>query len=206
MIIFRKRRQCLIVCELWERLDGVQNLSTQLDQIIDGAEDLETWREAFVRTPAAIGYCQRHLIRRGDYGEVYLLQTTQMNGKHAELFTYCLYENMRTTLKNNGSLNPLAQLVYQSIVGADVKPGISLLFTYDNNQLQFEIEFNVGKFDIYISCEQVKPFPLIEATLVNKLGFVRGETLFRKSSTSELIESSIREMAKKLAMTARPKR
>jgi hypothetical protein len=192
------------LCELWEGLDGVQNLSTQLDQIIDGAEGLETWREAFVRTPAAIGYCHRHLIRWGDYGEVYLLQTTQMNGKHAELFTYCLYENMRTTLKNNGSLNPLVQLVYQSIVGADIEPGISLLFTYDNNELRFEIEFNSGKFDIYILCEQVKPFPLIEATLVNKLGFVKGETSFRKSSTPELIESSVREMAKKLATTARP--
>jgi hypothetical protein len=96
-------------------------------------------------------------------------------------------------------------LVYQSIVGADVEPGISLLFTYDNNQLQFEIEFKVGKFDIYISCEQVKPFPLIEATLVNRLGFVKGETSFRKSSTLELIESSVREMAKKLTTTARPK-
>jgi hypothetical protein len=193
------------LCELWERLDGVQNLSTQLDQIIDETEDLEAWREAFVRTPAAIEYCQRRLIRRGDYGEVYLLQTTQMNGKHAELFTYCLYKNMLATLKNDGYLNPLTQLIYQSIVGTDVEPGISLFFTYDNNELRFEIEFNSGKFDIYISCEQVKPFPLIEATLVNKLGFVKVETSLRKSSTLELIESSVREIAKKLAATARPK-
>jgi hypothetical protein len=194
-----------VLCELWERLNGVQNISTQLDEIIDGAENLETWREAFVRTPAAIGYCHRRLIRRGDYGEVYLLQTTQMNGKHAELFTYCLYENMRATLKNNGYLNPLTQLVYQTVVDTDTEPGISLFFNYDNNELRFEIEFNFGKFDIYISCDQVKPFPLIEAMLVDSLSFVKGQTSFGKSSTLELIESSVREMAEKLATTPRPK-
>lgn len=193
-----------ILCELWKRLNGVQDLSKQLDAIIDGAEDLESWREAFVRTPEAIGYCSQRLIRRSDNNMVYLLQTTQMNGKHAELFTYCLYENTLTILNESGCLKQLILLDYQSLAGTDTEPGISLLFPYDKNELRFEIEFHSGQFLIYISCEKVKWYPLIEATLLEILGFVEGGSRYLKWSTPELIESSVRELAEKLAITPSP--
>jgi hypothetical protein len=192
-----------VLCDLWKRLDGVQNLSTQLDEIIDGAEGLEPWRKEFVRTPAAIEYCRQRLIRWGDNNERYLLQTTQMNGKHAELFTYCLYERTLTILHKNGSLKPLELLAYTSAVGTDIEPGISLLFPNDNN-LRFEIEFHRGKFLIFVLCEDVKTHPLIEATLLESIGFAEEGAIYSKRSTPEVIESSIRELAEKLATTQSP--
>lgn len=195
-----------MVHELWNKLIGVQNLSTQLDEIIDGAKDLDQWRAAFVRTPAAISYCSRRLIRRGDDDEVYILQTTQMNGRHAELFTYCLYENTMTTLNNNARLKPFELLDYQSLAGTETEPGISLLFPYDDDKLRFEIEFQSGQFIVYVSCEKVKLYPLIEETLLEGLGFVDEGSRLSKRSTHELIESSVLELADKMAITARPEK
>jgi hypothetical protein len=193
-----------ILCELWKRLDSTQNLSKQLDGIIDGAKDLEPWRDAFVRTPAAIAYCNRRLIRRGDNHEVYLLQTTQMNGKHAELFTYCLYENTLANLSKNGYLKPLELLAYQSVPGTDTEPGISLIFSYNNNDLRFEIEFHGGRFLTYIWCDKIESYPLVVATLLGSLGFIEKESRYCKLSTPDLIESSVRELADKLATTPDP--
>jgi hypothetical protein len=194
-----------VLSELWKRLDGVQNLSVQLDEIIDGAVGLEPWREAFVRTPAAIGYCRQRLIRWIDNHEVYLLQTTQMNGRHAELFTYCLYKNTLSTLNQKGCLKPLTLSDdFLSVVDTETTPGISLLFPYNNNELRFELEFDSGKFHIFILCEKVKPYPLVEATLLQSLGFVEKGTLYSKWSTPDLIEGSVRELAEKLAGTPNP--
>ena len=89
-----------MLCELWNRLNGTQNLSGQLDAIIAGTDGLEPWRDAFVRTPAAISYCSQRLIRWENKDEIYLLQTTQMNGTHAELFSYYLSLLQKTIQEN----------------------------------------------------------------------------------------------------------
>ena len=190
-----------ILCEFWKRLDGTNNLATQLDAIIASADDLEPWRAAFVRTPTAIRYCHQRLIRCENDDEVYLLQTTQMNGTHAELFTYCLYEHTLVKLKNNGCLNPLKLLSYYSAIGTELEPGISLEFLYDNNWLRFEIEYKSGHFITYIQCDKVMPYPFIEATLLESLGFVKKGFRYIKSSTPDFIESTVLELGIKLAAT-----
>jgi hypothetical protein len=157
-----------------------------------------------VRTPAAISYCSQRLIRRYSDDEVYLLRTTQMNGTHAELFTYCLYENMLTKLSTDGRLEPLKLLSYQSQIGTDIEPGISLVFLYDNNRLGFKIEYNSGQFIIYILCDQVTPYPLIEATLLESLGFAKDGWRYIKKSTPDLIEITVLELGEKLAATPSP--
>jgi hypothetical protein len=197
-----------ILGQLWKRLVGTNNLATQLDAIISGTANLEPWREAFVRTPAAISYCWRRFTRRDYEGNVYLMQASQMNGTHAELFTYCLYENTLLKLSNAGRMKPLELLPYQSQSATEVEPGISLTFLYVNNRLRFEIEFRRGQFLIYIVCNKVKPYPLIEATLLDGLGFAQDGWVFtntyNKRSTPDLIESTILELAGKLATTPSP--
>jgi hypothetical protein len=188
-----------VLCELWKRLDGIQNLSTPLDEIINESENLEPWREAIVRTPAAIGYCTRRLIRKEDSYTVFLLQTTRMNGTHGELFTYCFYVNSLIKLNNDGHLKPLQLLPYQSIVGIDTEPGISLSFPYDNNNLKFKVEFHSGQFVIYIWSDKVESCPLIEEILLKTLGFQEKGSIYCKWSKLGHIESSVRELSEKLA-------
>jgi hypothetical protein len=192
-----------MLCQLWKRLDGTNNLAAQLDAIIAGIDNLEPWRDAFVRTPAALSYCSRRFIRWNNKDEVYLLQTTQMNGTHAELFTYCLYDTL-TTLNANGRLKPLKLLSYQSQIGTDIEPGISLEFLYENDRLRFKIEFNRGQFIIYIPRDKVTPYPLIEAALLKSLGFAKDDPLYIKKSTPDLIDSAVLELGEKLAATPSP--
>jgi len=193
-----------LLLQLWKRLDGTDNLEAQLDAVIDGAADLEPWRYAFVRTPDAISYCSRRMIRWNTKDEVYLLQTTQMNGTHAELFTYCLYKNTLTTLNTSGCLKPLKLLSYQSQNSTDIEPGISLQFRYDNNFLRFKVEFDKGQFIIYIPRDEVTPYPLIQETLLEILGFAKDDWFYIKKSYPDLIETMILELGEKLAATPSP--
>jgi hypothetical protein len=192
------------LCQLWKRIDRTNNLSAQLDAIIAEADNLELWREAFVRTPAAISFCDQRFVRRNSAHEVYLLQKKQMNGTHAELFTYCLYINTLTPLEDGGLLGPLKLLPYQSQIGADIEPGISLQFHYENSNLRFEIEFKGRKFIIYIPCDKVTRYPLIETTLIATLGFEKENSLYIKEVAPDLIESTVLELIEKLGATPRP--
>lgn len=187
-----------VLCDLWKRLNGIQNLSVQLDTIIAESTDLEPWREALVRTPAAINYCDKRLIRF-ENDEVYLLQTTQMNGTHAELFTYCLYANMLKNIKVNG-----CQVSYYSAVGTDTEPGIVLNYRYNNEWLPFYIDREGDQFVIYIFSDKITPYPLIQVTLLENLGFSQVVNTHRKTITIDLIESFILNLAEKLASTPIP--
>src|SRR5262249_17369720 len=77
--------------QLWDRLTTNRPFKDQLDEIIATATGLKPWIEAFVRTHAALDYCARQSIRWNSDLNIYLLSTTQMNGFHAELFSYALY-------------------------------------------------------------------------------------------------------------------
>lgn len=193
-----------ILHQLWDLIDVTNNLSEQIDAIISGAQNLEPWRAAFIQTPKAIGYCYQRFIRRNSYHEVYLLQKKQMNGTHAELFTYCLYKNVMTPLDDNGLLAPLKLLTYQSRVGTDIEPGISLQFLYENNALRFEIEFRRGQFVIYILFDKVTAYPLIETTLLASLGFKKAISSYIREVTPDLIESIVLELSEKLGATSKP--
>jgi hypothetical protein len=184
--------------ELWELLDGIDNLDAQLENIIDNASDLDPWIEAFVSTPDAIGYCQQRMIRWNSENEVYLLQKMQMNGTHAELFTYCLYLNVLRRLYENEELKPLKLYPYQSQVGTEIEPGVSLIYEYGEDILRFEIEFSGGKFTIHVLHNQTAPHPVIEKLLLEKLDFEEDGTILIKESAPDQIEGSILMLAEKI--------
>ena len=77
--------------QLWDQLNSNEDLAPQLDRIIDTDQELESWREALIHCPEAFRYCEKNYIRKYTSDTLYLLSTSQLNGYHAELFTYCLY-------------------------------------------------------------------------------------------------------------------
>lgn len=199
-----------VLYNLWNHLNGTENLPAQLDAIINGSSILEPWRNAFVRTPAAINYCHQRSIRWNNEDEVYLLQKTQMNGTHAELFTYCFHENRLTNLRSEGHLGHL-RFFYNYAINTFYYPTISLQFNYDNNWLPFYIEFREGQFITYIICDHVTSYPLIIETLQETLGFVRDNysytvTVYIKKSAPDLIESVVLELNEKLAAIPNPEK
>lgn len=198
----REKRELLR--DLWERLNGTEKIQEQLDEIIDKAEDLEPWRKAFVRTPSAIDYCSRRFIRWNSENEIYLLKTTQMNGTYAELFTYCFYEDTLRRFNADGALIPLKLLPYQSVVGMDIEPGVSLKFPYGNKSLRFEIEYSDGQFLIYVDCNEVIEVPQVKMTLLEDLYFREERGLYSILVGPELIESTVLMLAEKLTHIPSP--
>jgi len=182
------------LCALWSRLNGIQDISMQLDMVIGEANQLEPWREAFVRTPIAIRYCLRRLIRWISNDEIYLLQTTQMNGTHAELFTYCLYHKINT----QNYRKHFKYIGYPRIIGSDTLPSIVLNSQYGDNELRFDIEYKNGMYDLYIQASQIVIHPSVEAALID-IGFTKSVVYFRKLVSPDAVSSAIIELGESIA-------
>ncbi|TIL27467.1 MAG: DUF262 domain-containing protein [Mesorhizobium sp.] len=82
-----------VLKDLWDRLDEPADAEATLKYIIDTEPDVDDWRRAIIDTPAIYQYCGERMIRFNDDG-IYPLRRSQMNGAHAELFTYCLHADL----------------------------------------------------------------------------------------------------------------
>ena len=90
-----------------------------------------------------IKYCNKHQIRFGsynEYNEVYLLKKTQMNGKHAELYTY----NLFTKFLENKQFPPFTKTWYFET--SSWEQPCAVIDNYKNYAI--DIYFNDG-FEIY---------------------------------------------------------
>lgn len=188
-----------VLQQLWDRLSPDDDISGQLDKIIEASQQINPWRDALVNCPEAIGFCENKYIRIEGVDKIYLLKKTQMNGYHAELFTFCLYENTLKDLKVNGKLKSMNLLPYTSVVGADIEPCVSIMFPHDDNNLRFEVEFHNGRFIIEIPCEKITPYPIIESILLQKLNFSKKDSYYTQESSPDSIESSILKFAEELS-------
>ncbi len=137
---------------LWDCLEENVDVLHQLDGIINKCKDIEYWRQELVRFPEAIKYCKKRLIRKDENKDiVYLLSSTQMNGWHCELFTYCLYKRLK---KSEFDGNWKMEYVYQA--GIAEKPYIKFIWHYLERSITFRLENDGQNFILYI------PIPLIE--------------------------------------------
>jgi hypothetical protein len=186
---------------LLDRLTSRDSLATQLDEIIASAGGLEPWREAIVRTPKAISYCEKKAIRRNSETEIYLLSKTQMNGLHAELFSFCLYHNSLAKMANEGKLSPFASIKYESVVGTGVEPGIRLFFTNQNREAYFDIELKSGEYLFYVGNQYLEKLPELVVPLKNLAGFSEQNGLLSKRVAAENVEAALLGLAQTLANT-----
>src|SRR5262249_18885601 len=145
--------------QLWDRLTTNRPFKDQLDEIIATATGLKPWIEAFVRTHAALDYCARQSIRWNSDLNIYLLSTTQMNGFHAELFSYVLYHEVVSALDENGSLKPLRLSSYYAVKGTEEEPYVRLNFDHADLHLWFWVKFKNGLFHTGILRSAVEPLP-----------------------------------------------
>lgn len=129
---------------LWDALPLEGNLSDELDEVIAQADEVDGWRAALLKTPEAIEYCTKRLIRffQGDHGPsaIYLMRTTTLRGKHAELYTYQLYSNILSK-KGKDWFSPLVLNPYYSVSGLDEEPGIRISVRIEKKTAYFDIEW-----------------------------------------------------------------
>jgi hypothetical protein len=184
---------------LWDRLTTDRPFATQLDGIIAGASGLEPWIEAFVRTPKALAYCERRSIRWVSETEIYLLSKSQVNGSHAELYSYCLYHNVLRKLDADGSLKPLKLSHYQSMIGTDGEPYIRLDFVHRDRPLWFWVEFKNGRYLTRINRTALEAFPEIQRPLCDFGGFMEAKYVLLKATAPEDMKHTLVELAGLLA-------
>lgn len=189
----------LLLKQLWDRLTTDRPFEEQLDAIIAAATGLEPWIEAFVRTPAALDYCQRQSIRWNPDTEIYLLSTTQMNGFHAELFSYSLYHELLSLLNENGGLKPLALAGYGYAKGTEEEPCFRLCVDHGECNLWFRVEFKNRRFHTRILWSEVKSFPELRALLCDSGGFTDDGHFLSKNSAAGAIKESLIELAQLLS-------
>jgi hypothetical protein len=188
--------------DLWDRIDAKTDIAQQLDQIVRGRSGLEPWREAVVKYPQVIEYCeQREIRRRGDVEEIYLLKKRQMNGAHAELFSYALYQELNSDTACE-RLAPLKLKSYQSVSMIETEPYVLLAYDLPDCSIGFSIESTEGKFRIKVKRAALESHPEVEAVLSNQMGFVGRDDVLARSSSRDEIHDVLHGVARSLANLA----
>lgn len=161
-----RKRPCLK--KLWDQIDVNRPLVPQLDYVIATASDLGPWREALVRTPEAIAYCGRRAIRWEGETDVTLLSKTTMGGYHAELFSFCLHQQLQADPR---LCAPLVALEYVSQNDRYSRPFSRLLFSGVSLNIFFELSFHGQVFDLRVHLTSSNNYTPLRQMLIEKGGF-----------------------------------
>lgn len=107
--------------------------------------EVSGWRRRFIEEPKALSYLGSYkYIRYNTEDEIYLLSGVKMNGDHAELFTYSLFQK----LQGNIDIAPFNKLSYYS-VNTDKEEPCIFLYGFSFNENEFELDINYDRKDVY---------------------------------------------------------
>jgi len=190
------RTQSEVITQLWQKLNVQKPIAPQLDDLIESADGLEEWRQALVKTPAAIAYCSCRMVRRIEEDQIYLLTTMQLNGWHAELFTYCLHENLLNPAMKDKRFQVL-RAKYVERRSVERPPGIQFTGEWHESQLDFFLRFDSDHYAIELQSSESIPDELSER--LRAIGFAESEGQFGTSYPIKEIEKRIFELDNCLA-------
>lgn len=184
---------------LWDRLDVGVAVEPQLTQIIDGTSGLEPWRAAIVNHPGVIEYCgQREIRREAGSDEVYLMSKREMNGYHAELFSYALHLELMTDASRK-NLKPLTLEPYESVYLSYAEPSVRLLLMRSAHRIAFDIMSVGGLFRIQVNRDSFANHPEVEACLRSQAGFAELDEVLIQESLREEIHEKLHQLTLSLA-------
>ncbi|MCY4303274.1 MAG: DUF262 domain-containing protein [Aestuariivita sp.] len=124
-------RENHVLKQLWDRLGQSSSLEDGLAEIIKADRNIDPWRRAIIDTPATYDYGTHKMLRFSHNDAIYLLRRSQMNGRHVELFTYCLYKNLITQ-------DQFAMMLeYRESTSTEVEPGLSLSHSLGEQKITF---------------------------------------------------------------------
>lgn len=126
----------------------VESLQDVVKLFLDNEATRYDWRAKIIECPACISYCGKRQIRR-QHGKIYLLSKIQMNGSHAELFTFNLkYYYLDPMMVNNG-LDPFNKVTYWETYTESDEPDVFLCFEAQNLFFQIDREGNAYQVSLY---------------------------------------------------------
>ena len=137
-----------VLKDLWDRLGPPASFEIDLVNIIESESNIDPWRRAIVTTPAVYDYGRYKMLRFSYEGGVYLLRKSQMNGRHAELFTYCVYEDLKA-----GEESISLIVTYRETISTDDEPGLSLRRRLGQHHVTFYLcrsEHGADGYELYL--------------------------------------------------------
>lgn len=181
---------------LWDRLDAGGDIGTQMEEIVSSRSGVEPWREATVKHPEIMEYCGEHEIRKRENAEeIYLMKKKQMNGAHAELFSYALHLELATPASRE-MLAPLVMFPYHSVTSADKEPYVPLVCEAGDARISFEVFSTKGQFAIRAVVEN---HPNAEAMLRDKCGFADQNGILTTACARDKIHNTLHGIARTVA-------
>lgn len=180
---------------LWDQVDAGEDIVSQLTAIINNANGLEAWRSLMVEHPEVISYCRQQQIR-WTYGsqEIYLLSKKQMNGSHAELFSYALFLELARE-----DLAPLSMRPYRSVTSSEEEPCVVLTFDRAGHKIHFLIKSTNGAFRIFVGRTFPGDHPEVESCVRDRMGFVDQDPMMVRDVRREDIHLVLHQLAQSLA-------
>lgn len=180
-----------ILKRLWEKISPNEDIASQLDDIISAADSIALWRKAIIDCPSVFAYCERNSIRIDD-DTIYLLKRSQMNGAHAELFTFCLYKDLSNEAEKV-ALAPLELMDYYYSAETAIEPGLRFKWSGDTEQ-KFELEWSKDGFVLYCNLDTEKERPALIDYLVENAGFTLTENHLERKCPHTDIRKEINEL------------
>jgi len=174
--------------QMWDRLDVTADLASQLAEVRN-ATGLEPWRAAFVAHPEAMEYCGQNELRWTVTDDIYLLRRKQMNGTHAELFTYCLFQRV---MNQEGMLSFLVAS-YESVMGTYEEPHITLRCRIADATVMFDVHYATGQYRISTLLLPDQPDSELQ-DLLQEDGFSRSGSFLQKHVPPSEIEVALRHL------------
>lgn len=187
----RERRGLLQM--LLDRLDEKGNVPGQLIGVIDSANGLEPWIEPLVRSPAVFAYCQAKCLRWDDNGQIYLLRKTQMNGMHAELFSFELYKRL---VSDRTAYAPLQIERYTDVSGSDLEPYFNVSHPGPANPFRMSIQHRNDRYSLTITALPDSPSSSLSSAL-RDFGF----SSIKLGAVTDVDRSELEGLLVKLAAT-----
>lgn len=112
-----------------------------------------------------------------------------MSGAHAELFTFCLYQDLLPK-EQAGEFAPLEMGDYYSPNGIDVEPGIRFHWSFGDDNIYFDIDRQIDGFILYVQLNSLENHSLVADCLQNEASFAATETsLSRLCDPDEIVEA-----------------
>lgn len=137
----------------------VNDIESSLKLICDAAtrnKSLEEWRRLFIQHPALFKECnQGFIVRDRDSGQIYLLNESQRNHYHSELFTLVLSWKMK-----GGQFKPFYFGEYGYVKSRDLGPYVDFdTWVYGGVNYQLSIKYSPGEYRVYFDTESSEGYP-----------------------------------------------
>lgn len=137
-----------VLKSLWDGLEDPGSYAADLANIIEAVSEIDPWREVILATPSVYEYGLYRMMRFSDDGSIYLLRKSQMNGKHAELFTFCLFESLASEISQYGFATS-----YYEATSTDEEPGLWLVREFDGDVARFYLSIAkaTDRYELYLA-------------------------------------------------------